>query len=122
MTAKVDDDRRDRDDRERRGGHGTDLLDRPEAESEPKTQHPSMYKVFLHNDDYTPADFVVHILQKIFGKDRQVAAAIMLEAHRSGMAVIGVYTYEIAETKLAQAYFEINKDEQPLKITMEKDS
>lgn len=87
----------------------------------PKTQKPSMYKVLLLNDDYTPMEFVVHILEKIFGKTRQEATDIMLHVHRKGVGICGVFTLEVAETKVAQVMDFARANEQPLQCTMEKE-
>ena len=72
------------------------------VKSKPKTKKPSMYKVLLLNDDYTPMEFVVHVLERFFGKGREEATQIMLHVHRRGVGVCGVYTYEVAETKVTQ--------------------
>lgn len=87
----------------------------------PKTKRPSMYKVLLLNDDYTPMEFVVHVLEKIFNKSRQEATDIMMRVHRRGVGVCGVYTLEVAETKVAQVMDFARANEQPLQCTMEKD-
>ena len=67
-----------------------------------KTKKPSMYKVLLLNDDYTPTDFVVHVLERYFNKGREEATRIMLQVHHHGIGECGVYTYEVAETKVTQ--------------------
>lgn len=87
----------------------------------PKTKKPSMYKVLLLNDDYTPMEFVVHILEKFFNKSRQEATDIMLHVHRRGVGLCGVYTYEIAETKVTQVMDFARANEQPLQCTLERD-
>ena len=87
----------------------------------PKTKKPSMYKVLLLNDDYTPMEFVVHVLEKFFSKNRTEANDIMLHVHRRGVGLCGVFTYEIAETKVAQVMDYAQKNEQPLQCTMEKE-
>lgn len=87
----------------------------------PKVQKPSMYKVLLLNDDYTPMDFVIHILEKFFGKSRQESTDIMMHVHRRGVGICGVYTYEVAETKVMQVMDYARTNEQPLQCTMEKD-
>lgn len=87
----------------------------------PRTQKPSMYKVLLLNDDYTPMDFVVHILERFFGKNRQEATEIMLTVHRRGVGLCGVYTYEVAETKVSLVLDYCRQQEQPLQCTMEKE-
>ena len=70
--------------------------------TKPKTKKPSLYKVLLLNDDYTPMEFVVHVLERFFGKDHEEATRIMLHVHQQGVGVCGVYTYEVAETKVTQ--------------------
>ncbi len=87
----------------------------------PKTQKPSMYKVLLLNDDYTPMEFVVHVLESIFKKNRQEATDIMLHVHRRGVGICGVFTFEVAETKVAQVMDFARANEQPLQCTMEKE-
>lgn len=100
-------------DRERQTG----LLLKPR----PKTKKPSMYKVLLLNDDYTPMEFVVHILERFFQKNRQEATDIMLHVHRRGVGICGIFTYEVAETKVAQVMDFARANEQPLQCTMEKE-
>lgn len=89
--------------------------------SRPKTRRPSMYKVLLLNDDFTPMDFVVHILEKFFSKTRAEATDIMLHVHRRGVGICGIYTYEVAETKVTQVMDYARAREQPLQCTMEKE-
>jgi ATP-dependent Clp protease adaptor protein ClpS len=95
----------------------TGLLVKPR----PKTKKPSMYKVLLLNDDYTPMEFVVHILENFFNKSRQEATDIMLHVHRRGVGICGIFTYEVAETKVAQVMDFARANEQPLQCTMEKE-
>lgn len=95
----------------------TGLLVKPR----PKTKKPSMYKVLLLNDDYTPMEFVVHILERFFSKNRQEATDVMLHVHRRGVGVCGIFTYEVAETKVAQVMDFARANEQPLQCTMEKE-
>ncbi len=95
----------------------TGLLVKPR----PKTKKPSMYKVLLLNDDYTPMEFVVHILERFFSKNRQEATDIMLHVHRRGVGICGIFTYEVAETKVAQVMDFARANEQPLQCTMEKE-
>ncbi|MCB1783742.1 MAG: ATP-dependent Clp protease adapter ClpS [Alphaproteobacteria bacterium] len=102
-------------DGERKTQHGVILKTRP------KTQKPAMYKVLLLNDDYTPMEFVVHVLEKIFNKSRQEATDIMLHVHRRGVGVCGIYTFEVAETKVAQVMDFARTNEQPLQCTMERE-
>lgn len=87
----------------------------------PKTKKPSMYKVLLLNDDYTPMEFVVHVLEKFFNKNNTEATDVMMHVHRRGVGICGVYTYEIAETKVAQVMDFARANEQPLQCTMEKE-
>lgn len=87
----------------------------------PTTRKPAMYKVLLLNDDFTPMDFVVHILEKFFSKTRAEATDIMLHVHRRGVGICGIYTYEIAETKVTQVMDYARAHEQPLQCTMEKE-
>ena len=87
----------------------------------PKTKKPSMYKVLILNDDYTPMEFVVHILERFFNKNRQEATDIMLHVHRRGVGICGIFTYEVAETKVAQVMDFARANEQPLQCTMEKE-
>jgi len=87
----------------------------------PKTKKPAMYKVLLLNDDYTPMEFVVHVVEKFFSKNRAEATEVMLHVHRRGVGICGVFTYEIAETKVAQVMDFARANEQPLQCTMEKE-
>src|SRR6056297_2492841 len=82
-----------------------------------KTQRPSLYKVLLLNDDYTPMEFVVLVLQRFFGKSAEDATRIMLHVHQKGVGVCGVYTYEIAETKVAQVIEFARQHQHPLQCT-----
>lgn len=87
----------------------------------PRSKKPSMYKVLLLNDDYTPMEFVVHVVERFFNKTRQEATDVMLHVHRRGVGVCGVFTHEVAETKVAQVMDFARVNEQPLQCTMEKD-
>ncbi len=89
-------------------------------ESPPKVKRPPLYRVILLNDDYTPMEFVVQILQKVFSMDRNTATRIMLEVHTKGKGICGVYTYEIAETKVAQVTSLAQQHQHPLLCTMEE--
>ena len=91
------------------------------TQTKPKTQKPSMYKVLLLNDDYTPMEFVVHVLERFFQKNREEATQIMLHVHQRGIGVCGVYTFEVAETKVTQVTDFARKHSHPLQCTMEKD-
>jgi len=86
-----------------------------------ETQKPSLYKVFLLNDDYTPMEFVVQILETFFNKSREEATRIMLHVHRRGAGLCGVYTFEVAETKVAQVLAAARYAQHPLQCTMEKE-
>jgi len=87
----------------------------------PKTQKPALYRVLLLNDDYTPMEFVVHVLERFFNKSREAATEIMLHVHHRGVGVCGVYTYEIAETKVSQVVDFARRHQHPLQCTMEKE-
>jgi len=91
------------------------------VQTQTKTKKPSMYKVLLLNDDYTPMDFVVHVLEQFFGKNREEATRIMLHVHQRGVGVCGVYTYEVAETKVAQVTDFARRNQHPLRCTLEKE-
>ncbi len=86
----------------------------------PRPRSP-LYKVLLLNDDYTPMEFVVHILEKFFGKSREDAVEVMLHVHRHGVGICGVFTYEVAETKVAQVIEFARRHQHPLQCTMEKE-
>jgi ATP-dependent Clp protease adaptor protein ClpS len=85
-----------------------------------QTRRPNMYRVLLLNDDYTPMEFVISILQAFFNKDAQEATQIMLQVHHNGVGECGVYTYEIAETKVSQVMDHARKNQHPLQCIMEK--
>jgi ATP-dependent Clp protease adaptor protein ClpS len=87
----------------------------------PRARRPSLYKVFLLNDDYTAMDFVVFILEKVFQKAPAEAMQIMLHVHRKGVGMAGIYTREIAETKVAEVHELARGSEYPLKCIMEKE-
>ncbi len=86
----------------------------------PKTKKPSMYRVLLMNDDYTPMEFVVTVLMGIFQKSPEEATRIMLNVHKTGIGTCGVYTFEIAETKVGQVMDAAKRDNHPLQCTLEK--
>jgi ATP-dependent Clp protease adaptor protein ClpS len=86
-----------------------------------QTKKPSMYRVLLLNDDYTPMEFVVEILEGIFKKSHEEAVMIMLHVHQHGVGVCGVFTYEVAETKVAQVLDAARRNQHPLQCTMEKE-
>jgi ATP-dependent Clp protease adaptor protein ClpS len=100
------------------GGEGkTGIITR----TRPKTQRPSLYKVLILNDDYTPMEFVVHVLERFFNKGREEATRIMLHVHHKGVGICGVYTYEVAETKVTQVMDFSRQHQHPLQCTMEKE-
>jgi ATP-dependent Clp protease adaptor protein ClpS len=106
------------DDRKRKGdgAPGTAVI----TKTKPQMKRPSLYRVLLLNDDYTPMDFVVHILERFFHKDYDTAHWIMMRVHQHGIGECGVYTYEVAETKVAQVIDFARKHQQPLQCMMEK--
>ena len=86
----------------------------------PKTKKPSLYKVLMLNDDYTPMEFVVHVLERFFSKTRDEATNIMLHVHQKGAGVCGVFSFEIAETKVVQVMDCARENQHPLQCTIEK--
>ena len=95
------------------------VVTKTRPKTKPKLVRPKLYKVLLHNDDYTPMEFVVLVLVQVFHKSESDAASIMLHAHTHGYAVAGVYTFEIAETKVQQTMALAEKAAFPLLCTME---
>ncbi|MGV6812964.1 MAG: ATP-dependent Clp protease adapter ClpS [Brevirhabdus sp.] len=91
------------------------------TKTRPKTQRPPLYKVLLLNDDYTPMEFVVHVLERFFGITHAQAVEIMLTVHKKGVAVVGVFSHEVAETKVAQVMDFARRHQHPLQCTMEKE-
>ena len=91
------------------------------TKTRPATKKPSLYRVLLLNDDYTPMEFVVEVLVRIFRKTPEDAATIMLHVHQNGVGMCGVYTYEVAETKVAQVMDAARRAQHPLQCTMEKE-
>ena len=89
-------------------------------DTKPKTKKPSMYNVLLLNDDYTPMEFVVMVLEKIFNKKQEEATQIILHVHKNGIGVCGTFTYEVAESKCKSVMDMAKKNEHPLQCTMEK--
>ena len=106
---------RDDDDRERRGGTGVATKTRP------KTAKPALYKVLLLNDDYTPMEFVVLTLQHFFRMTIEQATQVMLHVHQRGVGICGIFTYEVAETKVTQVMDFARQHQHPLQCTMEKE-
>jgi ATP-dependent Clp protease adaptor protein ClpS len=100
--------------------HETQFGESPGVDSEPRLEEPRMFRVILHNDHYTTMDFVVEVLMKVFHKTAAEAIKIMLDVHRKGAGVCGVYTYDIAATKVAQVHHMAKKDEFPLKCSYEE--
>mgnify|MGYP001276141493 CR=1 FL=1 len=90
-------------------------------EDRPLTKKPSMYKVILLNDDYTPMEFAIHVLESLYNKAHEEATQIMLHVHQKGVGTCGVYTYEIAETKVSQTMDLAQQHQHPLQCTIEKD-
>ena len=97
-------------------GPGTGVV----VKTKPKTKKPSMYKVLMLNDDYTPMEFVVEVLERFFAMDRPTATRVMLEVHTRGKGVCGVFTYEIAETKVSQVTGYSREHQHPLLCTLEE--
>jgi ATP-dependent Clp protease adaptor protein ClpS len=107
--------------REERNGDGATRVDTGTiTRTKPKTQRPNLYRVLLLNDDYTPMEFVVLILQDVFSKTREDAMRIMLHVHNKGVGECGVYPYEVAETKVTRVMDTARKNQHPLQCVMEK--
>jgi ATP-dependent Clp protease adaptor protein ClpS len=109
----ADDDRKKRQDS---NAPGTAVI----TKTRPQTKRPSMYRVLLLNDDYTPMEFVIVVLERFFQKGREEATHIMLHVHQHGVGECGIYTYEIAETKVTQVMDFARKHQHPLQCVMEK--
>ena len=99
------------------GGSQTGVV----TKTAPKTKKPPLYKVLLLNDDFTPMEFVVYVLERFFHKNRQEATTIMLHVHRRGVGICGIFTYEVAETKVNQVVDYARQNQHPLQCTMEKE-
>ena len=97
-------------------GPGTAVI----TKTKPQTKRPSLYRVLILNDDYTPMEFVVHVLERFFNKDHEAATRIMLHVHHHGIGECGIYTYEVAETKVTQVMDFARKHQHPLQCVMEK--
>ena len=95
---------------------GTAVITKPKT----RTKRPNLYRVLLLNDDYTPMEFVVHVLERFFNRSPEDATRIMLHVHRRGVGVCGVYTYEVAETKVTQVMDLARQNQHPLQCVMEK--
>jgi len=100
----------------RNGGRGTAVITRTRS----KTRKPSLYRVLILNDDYTPMEFVVHVLERFFAKNREEATRIMLHVHNHGVGECGVYTFEVAETKVSSVMDFARQHQHPLQCVMEK--
>ena len=111
IWASQDDDADGRD-----GGPQTGVV----VKAKPKVKKPSMYKVIMLNDDYTPMEFVVHVLERFFSKNGEEATKIMLHVHQRGVGVCGVFTYHVAETKVTQVMDFARQHQHPLQCTLEK--
>ena len=98
------------------GRSGTAIITKPKA----RTKRPNLYRVLLLNDDYTPMEFVVLVLERFFNKSREDATRIMLHVHQNGVGECGVFTYEVAETKVTQVMDFARKHQHPLQCVMEK--
>ena len=114
MTPRNADDQDDQKD----GGNDSDVGVMTRAKV--KTKRPAMYKVLLLNDDYTPMEFVIHVLQKFFRLDGDKATQIMLHVHTKGVGVCGVFTFEVAETKVSMVMDYARKHQHPLQCTLEE--
>src|SRR6202020_3547946 len=107
------------DDRKRKGdpgGPGTAVI----TKTKPQTKRPNLYRVLLLNDDYTPMEFVVHVLERFFNKDQDSAHRIMMHVHQHGIGECGIFTYEVAENKVTQVMDFARKHQHPLQCIMEK--
>ena len=104
---------------ERYGGNGpaTSVV----TKTKPKVKKPALYKVLLLNDDYTPMEFVIMLLESVFRKSQEEAARIMLHVHQRGVGICGVFTYDVAETKVNQVMDMAQRHEHPLQATMERE-
>jgi ATP-dependent Clp protease adaptor protein ClpS len=104
-------------DKDEPGGPSSGVL----TDTKTRTQRPPLYKVMLLNDDYTPMEFVVHVLERFFGMSHAQAFELMLTVHKKGLAVVGVFSYEVAETKVGQVMDFARRHQHPLQCTMEKE-
>ncbi len=96
--------------------HGTHVI----TKTNTSVKRPSLYRVLLLNDDYTPMEFVVHVLERFFNRDKEQSIAIMLQVHNTGSGECGIYTYEVAETKVTQVMDFARRHQHPLQCVMEK--
>ena len=104
----------------KQGDQDTGVRSSVVTQTKAKTQKPSMYRVLLLNDDYTPMEFVVLVLQRFFSMGIEDATRVMLQVHQQGVAVCGVFTYEVAETKVSQVIDFARENQHPLQCTLEK--
>src|SRR5215468_9829933 len=105
----------------KQGDQGNGVGSAVVTQVKPKTAKPSLYKVLLLNDDYTPMEFVVYVLERFFNKHHEEATRIMLHVHQKGVGVCGVYTEDVAETKVTQVMNFARQHQHPLQCTMEKE-
>jgi len=108
------------DDNGKGGDNGSKFESGTTTKTRPRTKRPNLYRVLLLNDDYTPMEFVVLILQEVFNKSREDATRIMLHVHQQGVGECGVYPYEVAETKVTRVMETARKNQHPLQCVMEK--
>ncbi|MEP1207928.1 MAG: ATP-dependent Clp protease adapter ClpS [Rhizobiaceae bacterium] len=102
------------------GGGGSDNDTNVIVKTKPKVKKPSLYRVLLLNDDFTPMEFVVEVLARFFQMNLESATQVMLHVHQNGVGECGVYTYEVAETKVTQVMDHARKNQHPLQCVMEK--
>ena len=98
-----------------------DIVGNIKLATKPKTKTPPLYRVLMMNDDYTPMEFVIEVLEKFFQKNREEATQIMLHVHQRGVGVCGIYAYDLAETKAMQVMNYARKHEHPLQVQLEKE-
>jgi len=103
-----------------KNGTGDDSHISVVTQTRPETRRPAMYKVLMLNDDYTPMEFVVHVLERFFSKSREEATNIMLNVHKKGVGVCGVFTFEVAESKVTQVMDLARQNQHPLQCMIEK--
>jgi len=115
-AVRMADDKKRKSDDGKGDGLGTAVI----TKTKPQTKRPNLYRVLILNDDYTPMEFVVHVLERFFNKDREAATEIMLHVHHHGIGECGIFTYEVAETKVTQVMDFARKHQHPLQCVMEK--
>ena len=115
-VVRMADDKKRKSDDGKGDGLGTAVI----TKTKPQTKRPNLYRVLILNDDYTPMEFVVHVLERFFNKDREAATEIMLHVHHHGIGECGIFTYEVAETKVTQVMDFARKHQHPLQCVMEK--